>query len=440
MSDPFYVVLPDYARAQVALVPNGSHFSLPEFSREEGIRYHTVASVNEAVLSKWHVPVTVSRCLAEGQSGQPAVFLLHNHDQSWKLPAEAKWVELSQLKDLSFDTPQHRSCLLDWLSAEKDDSWRHVPWSSSSWFARATKWINDSVQATGATVIGAPIQIRTWALSCVLRVSTTAGTLYFKALPDFFGYEPVLAHYLSKHFPQYMVEIVAVEASQHWMLAREYAGDSPESREEWHKVLQVITEIQKHCNDNFDELLSFGCKDRRLSLLPALLEPVFQELKQPQMLQFYGVNEEEAEELSRRLRSLPELCGRLADCGIPETLIHGDLWGPNVVFRDTITGKSPIIFDWTDASFSHPFFDIYITLTSEKDDAKRRDQKQAHIDVWSELQPREKVLAALELSEQVAPYYYLLAYRHVQLNAPSQSRWELLFLLLRFVRKILDSK
>jgi len=111
-----------------------------------------------------------------------------------------------------------------------------------------------------------------------------------------------------------------------------------------------------------------------------------------------------------------------------------------VIMRDTFSGKSPMIFDWTDAAISHPFFDIYIVLTSEKDDSRRRDQRQAHIDVWSEVAPLEKVLQALELSEQVAPYYYLLAYRNVELNAPSQSRWELMFLLTRFVRYILNAK
>jgi hypothetical protein len=202
----------------------------------------------------------------------------------------------------------------------------------------------------------------------------------------------------------------------------------------------VLAEIQKHCNDKLDELLSFGCKDRRLVQLPALLQPVLRELEQPQMRQFYGVNEGEAEELSRRLRSLPELCDKLADCGISDTLVHGDLWGSNVIFRDTFSGRSPVIFDWTDAAISHPFFDIYCVLTSEKDDSKRLGERQAHIDVWSDIVPHKKVLAALGLSEQVAPYYYLLAYRNVELNTPLQSRWELSYLLIRFVRKILESK
>jgi len=440
MSDPFYVVLPDYSIQRIALITNGTSNSLPQFAREEGIRYHTVATVNATVSTAWHIPVTVSHCLKEGVNGAHAVFLLHNHDESSSLPPNVEWVELSQLNSISFEEPTHQLCVSDWVSSKDDPSWNHVPWSKSTFFGRATKWINEKVAQTGATVLGAPIQIRTWALSCVLRVETNNGTLYFKALPDFFGHEPVLAKYLVEHFPKYFVDVVAIDASQHWMLMKEYAGSEPETYEHWHDILKAMTEIQSHYNGRLDELVSLGCSDRRLERLPELLKPVSDELKQPHMLEFYGVNEEEAEELGRRLHLLPELCRHLESCGIAETLIHGDLWGPNTIVRDTKSDKAPLIFDWTDASVAHPFLDIYISTTSEKNEAKRSAQRQAHIDVWSEYFPREQVVKALEISEQVAPYYFVLAWRNVQLNAPEQSRWELIYLLHRFVRYILNAK
>jgi hypothetical protein len=439
MNTPFYAVLPDHDRARIALVASDTGFSLPRFFREDGIRYHTVESVNEAVQSDWHIPVTVSRCLAEGQNGKPTIFALHNHDSDWQPPAGAQWVEASKLDDLQFDQPEHHTCVLDWLSSQKDGSWHSVPWSSPNFLAQATTWIREKVESEGATIVGAPVQIRVWAISCVLRVSTTAGTVYFKALPDFFGHEPKLVSFLSSQFSQNLVDVVAIEPDRHWMLTREMAGPEPQSREEWRLVLQTMTQIQKHCTENFAELLSLGCHDRRLMLLPQLLEPILEDIKQPEMRELYGVNEKEAHELSRRLRWLPLLCEKLAHCGIPDTLVHGDLWGPNVIFKDARTGKSPIIFDWTDGAISHPFFDIYLVLTSEKDESKRKEQRQAHIDAWSDLLPQSTVQTALELSEKVAPYYYLFTFRNVVLHAPPQARWELSYLVLRFVRKILEA-
>lgn len=437
MNGAFNVVLTDESRESIALIPAGEKYALPEFVRESGVRYHTVESLNAAIQSQWKLDVTVSRCIFEGSDSVPPVFALHKHDASWQLPAVAKWIKFRDLPGLSFLIPEHQDCVSKWISSANDESWRHVPWSSPHWRDRAHKWIRECVEKSGAILLSEPVQVRVWAISCVLRVETSAGTLYFKAVPDFFGHAPVLERYLEKHFPQHFVEIVEIETNEHWMLTKEWAGHAPDTSEEWHHVLRTLTSIQLHCKDNIDELFSFACKDRRLAALPELLRPVFDELKNAEMRKLYGINEEESNELARRLQLLPQLCQKLSNCGLPETLIHGDLWGSNVIFRDEKSGKSPLIFDWTDASITHPFIDVYCLLTSEPDLSKRPILRQAHIDVWSEHFPERTVIEALELSEQIAPFYYLHAYRNVQLNAPEQSRWELEFLFMRFVRNIL---
>jgi hypothetical protein len=440
MSDPFYIVLPDRERKRIALLQDGSGYSLPTFTRESGTRYHTVATLLQAVREAWHVEVTVSRCLKEGVNGVGSVFLLHNHDQMPELPADAKWVAIDQLQSTTFNNPEHRECITQWLASANDPSWKHVPWSQAGWYERVTKWVNESVEKTGAKVSGLPVQIRVWALSCVLRVDTNKGSLYFKALPDFFGHEPILAKYLDEHFPKYTVEVVAVEPNEHWMLMKEYAGSEPETYDDWYKILKAMKEIQTLCTKSLDAFLALDCSDRRLTVLPSLLEPVIEDLKKPGMLEFYGVNDEEAEELTRRIRLLPDLCAQLADFGIEETIVHGDLWGPNTIVRDTKSDKGPVIFDWTDASIGHPFFDIYISTTSEKNADRRAAQRQAHIDVWSESFPRDKVTKALEVAEQVSPYYFVLSFGNVVRNAPSDSSWELRYLVYRFVRYILNAK
>jgi hypothetical protein len=343
MSDPFYIVLPDREHKRIALVQDGSNYRLPKFIRESGTRYHTVATLNQAVMERLHVPVTVSRCLKEGVNGAGSVFLLHNHDHNSELPADTKWVGIDQLQSISLDNPEHRDCITKWLASTNDPTWKHVPWSQAGWFERVTKWINDSVEKSGAKVSGLPVQIRVWALSCVFRVDTNKGTLYFKALPDFFGHEPILAKYLDEHFPKYTVDVVAIEPNEHWMLMKEYAGSEPETYDDWFKILKAMKEIQSLCTKSFDAFLALDCSDRRLTVLPSLLEPVMDDLKKPEMLPFYGVNQEEAKELGRRIRLLPDLCAQLAAFGIEETIVHGDLWGPNTIVRDTKSDKGPVI-------------------------------------------------------------------------------------------------
>jgi hypothetical protein len=437
MSGQFYVVLPDHTAERIALIRCGDSYQLPEFKREAGTRFNTVGTVNDAVAAAWGMRVTVARCLAEGSDEQHPVFILHNHSGFAQLPAQAQWVEISRLKERSFASPVQRQHILDWLLSEQDETWRHVPWSSSAWLAKVTKWIHETVHASGASVIGEPKQVRTWAISCVYRVETTEGNLYLKALPELLGHEPRLAQYMLMHFPQNVPDVAAIEPNEHWMLTKEMDGPEPETQADWELVLRNLARIQNHCTQNRNELLKFGVNGRPLAKLPELLEPVSAELKQAEMRAFYEVDEEEAELLAERLRALPELCARLAQCGIPDTLIHGDLWGPNVIMCDKFSGKSPIIFDWTDAAFTHPFFDIFCLLWAKRNDAKRRAARAAHIKVWSDVYPQQNVMRALELAEQVAPYYYLLAWRNVEMHAPVHSRWELMYLVLKFVRKIL---
>ncbi len=97
-----------------------------------------------------------------------------------------------------------------------------------------------------------------------------------------------------------------------------------ETIEDWQIALRAFTDIQLHCTETSDELISFACADRRLSLLPNLLEPVLAELDEDQGRKFYEVTEAEAKELTQRIRRLPALCRKLSDCGMPETVVHGE--------------------------------------------------------------------------------------------------------------------
>ena len=54
------------------------------------------------------------------------------------------------------------------------------------------------------------------------------------------------------------------------------------------------------------------------------------------------------------LPQLHDLIGHLAAGPLPETLVHGDFHPWNVQ-RD---GDRLVIFDWSDACWGHPFFDV----------------------------------------------------------------------------------
>src|ERR1700733_5275961 len=89
MSTPFYTILSDQEQKHIALVKTGAGYAVPEFEREDGTRFNTVGTINESVLKKWGIVVTVARCIRDGAPECKAVFVLHLQERNAKLPQDA---------------------------------------------------------------------------------------------------------------------------------------------------------------------------------------------------------------------------------------------------------------------------------------------------------------------------------------------------------------
>ena len=63
---------------------------------------------------------------------------------------------------------------------------------------------------------------------------------------------------------------------------------------------------------------------------------------------------EERTELGKLVSGLPRRSAALADCGIPDTLVHGDFHPGNV----RSDGVRRVILDWTDSVIGHPALDV----------------------------------------------------------------------------------
>ncbi|WP_349255136.1 phosphotransferase family protein [Micromonospora robiginosa] len=95
--------------------------------------------------------------------------------------------------------------------------------------------------------------------------------------------------------------------------------------------------------------------------------------------------------LDRRLR-------RLRDCGLPDTLVHGDLHPGNV----RGDGTRPVVIDWADAFAGHPAFDI-LRLTETLDPATAGRLVDAWADRWRADAPGSDPHRAVDLLRPVAP-------------------------------------
>jgi hypothetical protein len=143
-----------------------------------------------------------------------------------------------------------------------------LPWTSPEWLAEATTWIRQRAEVVGE--IEQP-HVRWW--STVLRVSTTGGDLYFKAVAPLHRFEAALTGLLAELQPGRVPDVVAVDAERGWMLMRDGGTrlrevvKSPADLHHWERLLPDYAQLQVEVAPHAETLLALGVPDERLSAL-----------------------------------------------------------------------------------------------------------------------------------------------------------------------------
>src|SRR3954453_3858167 len=128
----------------------------------------------------------------------------------------------------------------------------------------------------------------------------------------------------------------------------------------WLAVLPRYAELQIELARRAPDLLALGVPDRRLQVLPTLYESLLADVDVLRIDRAPGLTRGQYERLLDLTPRVAELCERLAEYRIPETLNHGDLNDGNVFVGD----GSPVFIDWGDGCVSHPFYSLRTVLVS----------------------------------------------------------------------------
>lgn len=224
-------------------------------------------------------------------------------------------------------------------------------WTDPEFLLAARAWIDEQLAGLGRTVVGEVEQPHITKWSTVLRVPTAEGPVWFKANDGSLRHEAGVTVLLSARHPGNVPPLLAADVDRGWMLmadaGRRLREVLPEegSLDRWLGVLGKVAEMQLACEDAVGDLLALGVPDRRLVTLPEAYDRLAHEL-----------------DLEPRFRAatpyVQELCDRLADFGIRETLQHDDLHDAQVYVKDGVD----LVMDWGDACVSHPFFTLSVTL------------------------------------------------------------------------------
>ena len=376
---------------------------LPTFMSGER---HTaeVDYINAAMANRFGVATTVLRSLSH--SGPVDGIVDRSHELEVRdatRPAELQWIAADASM---FQDPKDRGAIERWQrerASDRDaDAVDGREWTRPGWFDEVRVWIDDALADAGLDAAEEVRQLRNWASSSVLWVSTATGEYYFKALPISGRVESALTQYLGLHFGSVVPRLVAMEPARRWLLTAACAGQNLEDIRDvalWELAAERYGRLQVDCVPRVADLAALGCQTLTLDSMSASIRTLA-DVASVRQGGSGGLTHDECRNLRAAVPSLQRRCEELATCGIPLTLEHGDFW-PGNVFVGTASCE---VIDWEDAAIAHPFFSLapltvglLNTRLGERANVERIEA--AYLKAFEPIAPPDRLRRALRLAE-----------------------------------------
>jgi hypothetical protein len=223
-------------------------------------------------------------------------------------------------------------------------------------------------------------QQRTWNLSAIWRLDDPADepVALIKQVPWFFAHEPRAIRLVDEVSPGLVPPLIADDEDGRMLLAYLPGRDGHHAGAEvCDRIAAAFHPVQEHFSGRVEELA--GIPDRRRLEL-AFAQPF----------------RETVPGLSDLLDDLPRRLAEIAGCGLPDTLVHGDLHPGNVRIGDD--GRLTIM-DWGDCYLGHPALDV-LRLTERLDQAEPVFDHWAYR--WEQSVPGSEPRRAVELMRPMA--------------------------------------
>jgi aminoglycoside phosphotransferase (APT) family kinase protein len=216
-----------------------------------------------------------------------------------------------------------------------------------------------------------PRQIRIWNLSSLWCLPTTTGRAWLKVVPPFLAREAAILGALSEAGAP--VPRVLASAAPRVLLAdvpgEDRYGAPPEHLAE---MADLLAALQAAWQDRVTDVLHLGGQDRRPAASIAAVRAVVARYRDALDDHRDGSVGGAADAagpaaLDRLVDGLEARYAAIDACGLPDTLVHGDLHPGNVRGRP---GAFRIL-DWGETGVGHPAIDL-LSLTGGTDPATRR--------------------------------------------------------------------
>lgn len=437
-----HAVIPHPTAPAVCMVEEDGGWALPHFPSYEHFTPMVGAGLNRAIRARLGIDVRLlrrahSQNLADSRQTH-IVLVMDNRSPIVRPPTGMEWVDASAMADVRLARRQHRAGLCQWAEEAMGSPCppKRSPWARPGWHAAADTWIGRELERAGATSAGPTEQVKTDDMSCVLRIPTLDGDLYFKASPETFAHETPVTSFLSRQRPNCSPRVIATDTEHHWTLMGDIGGTPLRhvaDVDRWADALRDYAGQQMALVSTRGELAALGCPVRTLDVLAQAIPPLLADTDvvtlggaEP------GLSAAELDRLRDLAPAMRSACRALADYAVPESLTHGDFVSVNIIAR----GGDTVFFDWSHSSIAHPFFDLpfvlpqptaggpsdfyALTLTP----AIRARLEDAYLTPWTSYEPMRRLRQALALARPLAALHYALTfYRYIVPTVEDAVEW-----------------
>jgi hypothetical protein len=436
----YYLLIPFAGQGEykVLMRQAGDFWTLPVYQPKEH-HFAVVNHINDFVRDNLALRAATLRCFHtdhDEEFGERRFYAMDNLQANWELPGDCRWMSEEELKTAALPSQLQRLVLAKWFDWRHSDHSLRAEWMRPGWFSKVGYWMTDLADRMSMNEIGKPEQMRVWARSAAIRLETGDGTLYLKAVPAAFNYEPVITRVLSIRYPNQAPDVRAVHVDNGWMLMRDFGGKSLsqiDDIEVWKKVVRQFAKLQMDMIGNTQSLVALGVPDRNVDYLASQIDRLMVDLPE-------SLTHSEKIDLRRIAPTLKSMCLELVDFNVPLSIAHGDFWSGNTIIRDD---GGCLFFDWSDASISHPFFDMPFFLNEIETEIPhvpdaREQILTAYLEVWTRYEPMANLRHIYDLAKVLGHLHQALFYHaHIFPNVETHVRWELQNMLPHLLRQVL---
>lgn len=301
--------------------------------------------------------------------------------------------EVTYVAELDGDAP---AAITPWTTPLPDDPLR-ARWARPGGPASDLAWADEELIAAGRPRQRPAVQVKTWNLSSIWRLPTSYGDVWLKAVPPFFAHEGAVISALAAPT---LPPLIAFDDLGRTLLGDVQGVDQYTAPSERHApMIDALVALQANAVDRLEELLAAGAPDWRAApFIHAAADVVDRGSA--------GLDADERRILDRLVAGLDDRFSALAECGIPDSFVHGDFHTGNVRWTDA----GPVIFDWGDCGIGNPLLDL--PPFDRNLGAEHRPAARARwIERWTANVPGSDAARATELIEPIAALRLAVIYR-----------------------------